>query len=432
MKLFLLILFLIFPGESPVDTDSLDRYIEHRMNTEKIPGMSIAIIEPDGEVTYKNFGYTDIQKKQTVDEHTIFEIGSVTKTFTAGLIHILLDEKGKEPATTYYEDTGISVHHLLNHHSGLPRLPGNLQPENPVNPYRDYTDSLMHDFLKSYQPDHEPGTEFIYSNLGYMLLGHLIETTSGKSYDEVVRSYITEELNMNSTSRSIIDSSRFAIPSAGGLEVSEWNFDGVKGLGGLRSTASDMVNYLKMMIGYTAYSFSDSFRETIHTRASINDDMEIAHSWFINNNFDDEIILHDGHTGGSGAFAGFSTVSGKGVVILSNSNQSIADIGLHLLNNGFSLKEVPEYAQLETDYLEKLSGTYQSEVLPGFTIFRKGNQLYGQMEGQQALPLNAISETEFENRSVQARIVFDIANNLVNSFTLHQGGQSYPFEKKEE
>lgn len=430
MKLILLPLLLMITGQLAEDRDTLDRYIEHRMDVDKIPGMSMAIIEPGGEVIYKNFGYTDTEQSLQVDEHTIFEIGSITKTFTAGLIHILLDEREKEPETTYYRDTEISLHHLLTHHSGLPRLPDNLHPDNPADPYRDYTDALMHDFINNHQSEYEPGSQFIYSNLGYMLLGNFIEDISGKSYDEAIYHYVTNELDMNSTSRQITDSTRFATPSMGGTEVHEWNFDGVKGVGGIRSTASDMVSYLKMMMGYTDHRFSDSFRETVHQRIAINGETDIAHSWFISTSFDDEIIHHDGHTGGSSAFVGYSTVSGKGVVLLTNSNQSIVDIGLHILNNAYSLEEIPEYTHLDIAELEKLVGSYESEILPDFTIFKDDRQLYGQMEDQQALPLNAISDTEFENRSVQARIVFKIDDYRANSLTLHQGGQSYLFERK--
>ncbi len=232
---------------------------------------------------------------------------------------------------------------------------------------------------------------------------------------------------MNSTSRDLSDSTRFATPTAGGYETHAWNFEGVQGLGELRSTASDMAKYLKMMMGITDYSFKDTYTNALELRLEIDENMYFAHSWFVNTSYEDEIIYHGGGTGGFSTFVGFSTKTGKGVVILSNSSNEIQDVGLHLLNENYELNEVHEYQQLEVAQLQRLVGVYKSETLPNFTVFKDGTQLYGQLDGQQALPLNAISPTEFENKTVQARITFSISGEKADTLTLFQAGQTLPF-----
>lgn len=442
---FLLMIVAVHPAAGmDIAPDSLDAYIQHRMEVEKLPGLSLAIIEPNGDISFKNFGYADLKGEKSVDEHTIYEIGSITKTFTAGLIHILLEGKeftvetpvneilGDRAHLESYEQTQITLRHLLNHHSALPRLPDNIQPANPADPYRDYTEAMMYDFLNNYQPVYEPGSRFVYSNLGYMILGNITEILSDRAYDKLIDHYVTGELGMHSTSRHLVDSTRFATPTTGGRETHEWNFDGIKGVGGLRSTSADMVKYLKMMMGQSDYEFDDAFRKATRSGKTLNANLKAAHSWFVNTEFDDEIVYHNGDTGGFSTFAGYSTVSGKGVIVLSNSNHSIVDIGLHLINSEHTLEEIKEYLQLETAQLERLVGIYQSEQLPDFTISREGRQLYGRLEGQQALPLNAISETEFENKIVQAQIAFEIEGEQASTLTLYQAGQTFLFERKED
>lgn len=449
MKLLFLFFLLIIAAVHPaaginIVPDSLDTYIQQRMEVEKIPGLSIAIIEPNGDINFKNFGYADLNEEKPTDKHTIYEIGSITKTFTAGLIHILLKNTdftvetpvnkilGNRATLGSYEQTQITLWHLLNHHGALPRLPGNIQPENPVDPYQGYTETMMYDFLNNYQPEYKPGSRFAYSNLGYMVLGSITEILSDRTYDKLIEHYVTGELNMSSTSRHLVDSTRFATPTAGGRKSYEWNFDGIKGVGGLRSTSADMVKYLKMMMGQSDYKFDDAFREATQSRKTLNANLKVAHSWFVNTEFDDEIIYHNGDTGGFSTFVGYSTFSGKGVVILSNSIHSIVDVGLHLINSEHDLVEVKEYLQLETAQLEKLVGIYQSEQLPDFTILREGRQLLGRLGRQQALPLNATSDTEFENKTVQARITFEFKGGQASTLTLHQAGKIFLFERRED
>ncbi|MEX0680731.1 MAG: serine hydrolase [Balneolales bacterium] len=488
-----------------LQSDEFTAYIDHRMSVEQIPSISIAAIEPDGQVHYQSFGDADPQTGREADEHTIYEIGSITKSITSAILHMLMQE------TNTMEDTGnpspessgtdtpgnrqdtsslsspgrrssvhsssghrypkhitpetpvndlisghaqidpvdgtpMNLHHLLTHHGSLPQFPGNLQPENPADPFRDYSIEMMYEFLDQYTLPDAPGSRFVFSNTGYMLLGHIAEIISGDSMDELVRQYITGPAGMTATARIPVDSSLVAIPTSGGLSVPEWNFDGVKGFGELRSSAHDMAILAKIMsTGGTESNkiydsdgmnadegikrISQAFQTAAASRVPLGDNRYIARGLFVHTLNDDEIVYHAGGTGGSSSFLGYSAESGKAVVVLSNSDRDIDDIGLHLLQSQYELNEVKEYLLLEREQLEKLEGLYVSDELPEFRIIRDGPWLYGQMSGYTPVPLNATSETEFENEAIRAEVHFELEDDMARSLTLTQGGQTYHFNR---
>ena len=433
--LFLFTLQYSFAQFSP----DFSEYLEARMVQDESPSFSIAVLYEHGKVYFFSIGTKDFDSNYEVNEHTIYEIGSITKTFTAGILHHLLSENGFSTSTPVneiisefanirdYEERHIKVGDLLNHHSALPRLPGNMMPANDMDPYQDYTNSLMYNFLDDFRPLYKPGTQFAYSNLGYMLAGNIAEILSGNSIDNLYEYYFTAPLEMNSTSRILADSSRFAQPTFGGERVLPWNFDGVKGLGELRSTTADLISYVKMMSGKTDIPYRDYFIQATTDRKSISESVSMAHGWFVMNQNDDVIVYHGGGTGGFRAFAGFSEVSGRAAVVLTNSGAEVDDIGLHLINDAFELKELSDYITLSNEQMERLTGVFENDMLPDFTIFVENDRLLGQLEGQGPLPLFAITETEFENESVRARVNFELEDDKATSFTLLQGGQSFVF-----
>ena len=188
MKKNLLILLILFVNilsdqVSAQITSEFSEYIEKRMAVERIPGISIALIDSDGSVTFHNYGTMGLDSAEPVNEHTIFESGSITKTFSSGLLQILMDQYNFSPDTPLREIFGedvtipskdgieITLEHLVMHTSGLPRLPGNLSPADVNDPYNEYTPEMLFEFLGEYELHRTPGEEFEYSNYAYMVLG---------------------------------------------------------------------------------------------------------------------------------------------------------------------------------------------------------------------------------------------------------------------
>lgn len=217
----------------------------------------------DGKATFAGLGS---------DEHTEVEIGSVTKMFTGELARQLVDEGKLKPDTTVGEVLNVgdapvadvTVRELLNHTSGLPRL-ANANLLNDLvsvltgsNPYKGET---VEDILAAAtKAKLKNRGEESYSNLGYGLLGHMLETVAGQPYEQMLKERIFEPAEMTETylmapgsvpedaPRGLTDTGRHAEP---------WEMDGSAPAGAIRSTASDMAKFAAWFInnGDTAYGW---------------------------------------------------------------------------------------------------------------------------------------------------------------------------------
>lgn len=159
----------------------------------------------------------------------------------------------------------------------------------------------------------------------------------------------------------------------------------------------------------------------------LSENVYMGHGWFVRVVENDTLVYHGGGTGGFRTFAGFSSVTGRGAVVLANSGSDVQDIGLHLINSEFELNPLKEFISIDEAHLDKLAGLYTSEVLPRFEVYHENGQLFGQMTGQIALPMMPLSETEFVNESVGATVTFTIEGDIATAMTLTQMGQSFPF-----
>jgi len=196
-SLFLLLLS-IYCFSSISIADTIDDYIQCKMKQLKIPGVSIAIVRNGQIVKSKGYGLSNIELKSPTTSETIYQSGSIGKQFTAMLAMILV-EKGRlrldDKINQYITDAPdtwkkITILNLLTHTSGLTRYPLD------VDVHLDYSHEDIIRRLRLYPLDFEPGTSFHYSNVGYMLLGFILEKVGGKSYDALLQEHIFKPLNM--------------------------------------------------------------------------------------------------------------------------------------------------------------------------------------------------------------------------------------------
>lgn len=169
------------------------------------PGAT-ALVYKDGEVIYrKGFGNANLELGVAMKPEHVFEIGSITKQFTAIAI-LMLEEQGKlkveDDITIYIPDyptngKTITIHHLLNHTSGIKSYTG--MQSFQANARRDMTPSEIIDFFKNEPMDFDPGEKFLYNNSGYILLGHIIEVITGKSYADFVQKNIFDKVGMKNS-----------------------------------------------------------------------------------------------------------------------------------------------------------------------------------------------------------------------------------------
>lgn len=314
-------------------------------------GVIVGIIDLNG-TEYYSYGLTALSNGQQINENTIFEIGSVTKVFTAYLLTDMV-EQGQlsldDPIAKFlppdinvptYKGKTINLVHLATHTSGLPRLPWNIGTFDLNNPYENYNPQKMYKFLSDYNLEHGPGEKYEYSNYGMGLLGHLLCLRSGLKFEELIEKRITEKLGMVDTSINIkLDKKgRLAKGYSGTTEANNWEFTSLSGAGALRSTSQDMLKFLAANI-IDKTSIYHILERTQKPYCNVGENLQIGLGWQIAHIKDYHIFWHSGCTGGYFCFIGFEKNRKIGIVVLTNSQQTIEDIGLHFLSPNIPLND---------------------------------------------------------------------------------------------
>ncbi len=321
--------------------NNIDLRVENALN----PGIVVGIIDETGTHYYSS-GLKAIQGIDKVDEHTVFEIGSISKTFTGILLaemvlkkEVKLDDPLQQylpPGVTAPTRNGQSIQlaNLSNHSSALPRLPDNFSPADPSNPYVDYSEEQLYDFLNSYILTRDIGSRYEYSNYAVGLLGHILAAKRKTNYEALMVDVIAKPLKMDHTRVTLTPEMRknLAKGHSGGIEVRNWDLITLAGAGGIRSTAVDMVKYVSANMGKAISGLYPAMQLSHTNSGGTSDGPVVGLGWHIRAFGDTFIIWHNGGTGGYRSFAGFIKGGDKGVVVLTNSDMGVDDIGIHLLH----------------------------------------------------------------------------------------------------
>ena len=375
-----------------------------------------------------------------VDSAGVFEIGSITKVFTTSLLQDMVDrgEVHLGDAVSQYLPKSVQVpargeHEitlldLATQSSGLPRMPSNFTPRDSMNPYADYSVQQMYTFLSGYQLTRDPGAEYEYSNLGMGLLGHALSLKGRASYEELLRRRILTPLGLRETAITLTPAMRAKLApghDAEGRVVPNWDLPTLAGAGALRSTVNDMLTFLAANLDSAATLLSPTLRRTHGERhATNNPSLKVGLGWHILARPGGNIVWHNGGTGGYRTFTGFDPVRRLGVVVLSNLDASVDDIGYHLLDETFPLRPIPTRRMevaVDSSVLMRYVGEY--ELVPTFhvVVTREAARLFVQATGQPRFPIFAESDSTFFLRVVDAQITFSR-----DGMTLHQNGQNLP------
>ncbi len=352
-----MIFFVATPAlaAEPALTDVLHERAEALVGKSPFFGVAAAIV--DGEKTHTVFaGHTSLGQPAP-DENTLFEIGSITKTFTGILLadaivrgEVKLDQPvaellGPDAVVPKFDDRSIRLIDLATQTSGLPRLPDNMGVLiNPLNPYANYTADDLNKFLAGYKLDRAPGEKYEYSNLCFGLLGYALAKRAGKSYEELLKSRICEPLRMSDTTISLSDEQKSRLAtgvSIIGLPTTNWDFDALAGCGAIRSTLHDMLIYLRANLAPDerelgkAIVLSHEPRFTIRKASRrISSKLEIGLAWHITTEGENCVIWHNGMTGGYAAFLAVVPNKKWGVVVLGNqATGDIDEFGNNLLKD---------------------------------------------------------------------------------------------------
>ncbi|HEX4154763.1 MAG TPA: serine hydrolase domain-containing protein [Acidobacteriaceae bacterium] len=293
----------------------------------------------------------------TAHDDSLFEIGSITKTFTATILAQMVAQnkavltepvRNLLPPGTVTKPSGpeITLLDLSDQHSGLPRMPNNFAPANPANPYADYDPKLLYAFIAKHGVALPPNAPFLYSNLGVGLLGQALSNRAGVSYPTLLHDEVTGPLHMTDTVIAIppaLESRFIQGYDAEHHPAHAWDLDALAGAGAIRSTAADMLTFLEAQLHPDHLPAADlatpdgktlsaAIAATHVIHAEVGQGMHIALNWFHIDSSD--TFWHNGGTGGYSAFAAFNPTNDFAIVVLSNTspgNGSITDaLGGHI------------------------------------------------------------------------------------------------------
>lgn len=264
------------------------------------------LVAKDGKIIYqKSFGKANLELDVNLTSENVFQIGSMTKQFTAISV-LILEEKGKlnvnDPISKYIPDypmgEKITLHHLLTHTSGIKDFT-RMKSLQEISK-KEMTPKMIVDFFKNEPVDFLPGEKFDYNNSGYVLLGHIIELVSGVEYEEFIQKNIFDKAGMTksyyASDRKIIPKRAFGYQKKeyGYVNKTQISFSVPFSSGSLMSTTFDMLkwqNALNQNLLLNAKSVKKAF-----TKYKLNNGQEFAYGygWHLRNMNDTITRQHGG------------------------------------------------------------------------------------------------------------------------------------------
>jgi D-alanyl-D-alanine-carboxypeptidase/D-alanyl-D-alanine-endopeptidase len=328
-------LTLIFFGcEEEQDVQTLDQKIERVAKKYIIhgraPGIIVGTIK-NGETKIYSYGVANLETGVPIDELTIFEIGSITKTFT-GLLCAQFVLEGKfalQDTVNNYLNQSLQLPsknsvpirwiHLLNHTSGLERQPEDLDKNQPF----DYSENQMSAYLSRTNLMTDPGEKLLYSNTGMGLAGYALTEIAESTYASMLERRIFTKLNMTHSFTNNNDTP--ATNTAQGYNGNKQNdyfimTDVFAGAGAIKSNMHDMLIYLSNCLYPETSVLKDAINLSLTPTFQIEERQNIGLGWFVGMNDDNQrTAAHNGGTYGFASFIGFNLDKKTGVVVLINS-----------------------------------------------------------------------------------------------------------------
>jgi serine-type D-Ala-D-Ala carboxypeptidase/endopeptidase len=424
--------------------DSIRAILKDRVDSHRSTGIVVGVLDAVGGRHVIGYGPT-ADGKGTLDGNSVFEIGSVTKTFTASILSDMV-ARGEvsltDPVAKFLppdvkvpsrDGKEITLLDLTTQSSGLPRMPTNFSPKDINNPYADYTVRQMYDFLSTYTLPRDPGAQYEYSNLGVGLLGHALARRAGTDYETLVTNRITKPLGMSDTRITLSRSMRARLATGHdqqGTAVANWDLPTLAGAGAIRSTVNDMLRFVAANLDSASVPLGNTLAAAhLPLRPTASGNTRIGMNWHITDVLGHSIVWHNGQTAGYHTFVGLDEQRHIGVVVLANSAANIDDIGFHLLVPAAPLAPAPAPMKVRSEIavdpatLDTYVGVYVFGPTVTLTITRDGAQMFAQLTGQERLPIYAESRTDFFLKVVDAQLTFEKdTSGKVSAVVLHQNG----------
>jgi serine-type D-Ala-D-Ala carboxypeptidase/endopeptidase len=425
----------VFPTTQPIlpSDDEIKKILTERVGeNEKDVGIIVGITEPHGR-RLVSFGHRSADDPRPLDGDTVFEIGSVTKAFTALLLADMVarNEVTLNDSVTKYlpadiklpERNGraITLVDLATHTSGLRFMPENAPALNDPAAAK-YSVADLKNYLAGYQLKRDIGAEWEYSNIGYWILSEALASRGRSSFENLMHRRVIAPLKMANTDFQLSSKmkSNFATgydaalqpaPSVSNLGV----YSLMPAAGALYSTINDLSKLLSIAMNYEDSPLKRAMEISLHTRRPVSAGTEQALGWTIVTADNDEVIFRDGGTYGFASSMAWDPKARVGVVVLSNQIGDVNDIARHFLRPAFPLAKptIAKHKEIKIDpaLLDKYPGQYEASGEGIFKVARENDFLTIESPADWGLPRLRIrpeSEQDFFTAELPLRVTFKI------------------------
>ena len=329
------------------DTAQIDAWLQQQFDRSEFPSLSVAVVR-NGEVVYQRaLGFEDTWTRRKATQETAYHVASVTKAFTASLA-MLLHARGvidlDQPVVKYLPENvaistrrelgaQITLRQLASHTSGLPRsVLGQVQS---VEGRHELEPQRLYDQLEKVSLESDPGTSYLYSNLGFGLLGHALELAAKKPLNQLLQELICAPLHLEHTAYHVDEKLPVATGYTTPPQLPETHSyrQRLAGSGGLVTSVGDLAKFLaaQMKPGL----FTSEMLEQLHAKTKLKNGSSIgdALGWSIDTANPAGLILHkNGGRGNASAWIGFAPEHGVGVAVITNvGSPEVDSIGRWLL-----------------------------------------------------------------------------------------------------
>jgi D-alanyl-D-alanine-carboxypeptidase/D-alanyl-D-alanine-endopeptidase len=368
-------------------------------------------------------------------QKTLFEIGSITKVFTGILIadavaegKLSLDDTlaKRLPVKFAQAATGaVTLKQLATHTSCLPRLPDNIQDVDSADPCGKYDDKKLVEYLAGAKLTAQPPCTAEYSNLGFGILGVVLEKTYGKPWSALIAEKITGPLGMPDTVPvlSAPQQSRFAEPWAADRPVKPWTFKAIAGAGALRSTLADMSKLADALLAGPKGPLARAWPLLAGDLAQVPSAGSIGLALFHVKADGVDSYLHDGGTGGFRSLIQVWPASGRAAIVLASNTGANPAVWLAAWQAKGRPAITRSEVALPAAVLDQYVGVYTLDKSVRLTLLRQGDGVVARLTGQPFIPIFASAKDEFFYKVVDAQLSFHRdADGKIIGLTLHQNG----------
>ena len=353
-------------------------------------------------------------------ERVLFEIGSISKVFTAVLLadavnggKLALDDTlaKRFPDLTFQDPNvgAITLERLATHSSCLPRLPSNMMNADAADPYAQYDDKALMEYLAAAHLGAQPPCGADYSNLGFGILGVVVERAQAKPWARLVQEKIAGPLGMVDTAQGLSadQQSRFALPWVGDEPAQPWTFKAMAGAGALRSTLADMSRFADALQAGAKGPLAATWALISADRVDMpSAGGKIGLAIFHVKDHGEEMYTHDGGTGGYRSNLRVRPVSGRCDIILASNSAAAPEAWIASWQGAGEPAMARTAVSLSTEVLDEYTGVYNIDASGRFTIVRHGDGLVARLTGQGFVPIFASAKDAFFYKVVDAQLLF--------------------------